>query len=68
MLAFVRIFTAPLNVLEEYLQERKTLDKLKDTQLEVGDCDALEFLEKRCMYIFIMPECYALITVDVPYC
>lgn len=47
MLAFVRIFTAPLNILEELLKEETTLDNLRNMQFQTDDLKALEFIEKR---------------------
>lgn len=46
--AFVRIFTAPLNVLERLLDEKETLQSyVKNCSWQEGDLKALEFLEKR---------------------
>lgn len=47
LLAFVRIFTAPLSILEGLLQEKKSLGNLRDLQLQPEDSKALEFIEKR---------------------
>lgn len=54
LLAFVRIFTAPLNILEKLLQEKEALCNFKDTHLHVEDLKALEFLENRYWSIIII--------------
>ena len=47
MLAFVRIFSAPLNILEGLLKEKTALDNLRNMQFQMEDLKALEFIEKR---------------------
>lgn len=42
----MRIFTAPQNILEEWLKD-ENVDDLKDLNLHVKDLKSLEFLEKR---------------------
>lgn len=49
--AFVRIFTAPLDMLEKLLDEKETLQSnVKNSSWQEGDLKALEFLEKRLVY------------------
>lgn len=52
MLAFVRIFTASLNTLEVWLQDKKAPDNLRNVCLTKEDTKPLEFLEKRYVHSF----------------